>query len=129
MIEQIPRSTATVQIEGREFQLQAMSGTPLIDWAEMQVLACRTKIEAAVRLQQGRETDLRECLEQLYRADLALVARALQCDLAFAEELDIEQRRRIIEAQDKLNQTGNLAAILTGQSAQAYLESLQVHAE
>lgn len=130
MVEQIPRSTAIVQLDDQEFTLQAMAGTALIDWAEMQVLCCRVKVEAAMRLRLGNESDLRACLEQLYRADLNLVSRALGCEIDFADGLDVEQRRRVVETQDRLNQTGNLSALLAGQAVQAYVDSLQgVHAE
>lgn len=111
-------------LRGREFLLTAMSGAPLLDWAEIQVLSARQKIEAAQRLRQGRESDLRECLVQLLCADLSLVTRATGCDIAFANELSIDERRQVVHSQDVLNQTLDLAPLMTGQAMTAWVDTV-----
>lgn len=123
-----------IQVRGTPFTLQAMeckknpvSGIvegPLLDWAEIQVLCCREKVEAAERLKRGQESELRECLTHLLCADVNLVVRALRCDPQFAFSLTGEEKADIIAAQDALNQTANLGPLLGGHARSAFVDNM-----
>lgn len=101
-----------------------MGGAQALDWAELQVLCGRQKVEAMELAKRCDEDGLRAALEQLFTADYALLGMA-GLPPSLADTLSTDEKRRIIDLQDELNRL-DLAApwmALQEQAQQAYLSA------
>ena len=96
---------AVLPVQGQMRVLREMSGEDLLTWQRLQ-------LEAASRLR-GLPTDGAEALHVLNTINLALVSYALDCSADDAARLAPSVRRRVVEIQDRLNQSQLVVAAIS----------------
>jgi len=106
----LQRETLDIELEGRSFRLEEMSGADLRRYLEMLSSPVQTALKD---LTEKGEAHITEALGALQEAENELLAWLLRhpadggvpADGEFLAALSYKQRRGIIEAQDRLNDT------------------------
>lgn len=100
-----------IRIRNRCFVMHPMVGKRLIEWLELQILCAKEKFQAVTMLREQPE-ELEKALVRLLTAGDRLVQWALDCDAQFVEQLTQQEKQKVIDIQDRLNQVDELAKVL-----------------